>query len=101
MLGVSCLNKLDAMTKRTKRFSSTLAVLGMLQLQDFRLLNRLVPLILESNYYLYNILLVTVVHNYTYNTTIHNISLKLSFIKIQHTHGQQSSRVSEGMNKQQ
>ena len=85
---MSCLNKLDATTKRTKRFSSALAVLGTLLLQNFRLPNRLVPLVLESNYYLYNILLVTVVHNYTYNTTIHNISLKLSFIEIQHTHEQ-------------
>ena len=99
MLGMSGLNKLDATTKGTKRFSSALAVLGMLQLQDLGLPNRLVPLVLVSNYYLYNILLVTVVHNYTYNTTIHNISLKLSFIEIQHTQEQQNSRVSEGMNK--
>ena len=45
------------MTKGTKRFSnpqalsSTLAVLGTLQLQTFCLLNRLVPLVLASNYY--------------------------------------------------
>ena len=58
MLGASCLNKLDAATKGTKQFSnpqaliSTLTVLGMLQPQAFRLLNRLVPLVLASNYYI-------------------------------------------------
>ena len=58
MLGVSCLNKLDAATKGTQRFSnpqalsSTLAAFGMLQPQAFGLLNRLVPLVLVSNYYL-------------------------------------------------
>ena len=50
MLGVSCLNKLDAVTKGTKQFSnpqavsSTLAALGMQQPQAFGLLNGLVPL---------------------------------------------------------
>ena len=55
---LSSLNKLDAATKETKRFSnpqalsSTLAVLGTLQPQAFSLLNCLVPLVLASNYYL-------------------------------------------------
>ena len=58
MLGDSCLNKLNVVTKGTKRFnnpqalSSALAVLGMLQPQAFGLLNRLVCLVLASNYYL-------------------------------------------------
>ena len=55
MLGVSCLNKLDAATKVTSNpqaLSSALTVLGMLQLQAFGLLNRLVPLVLASNYYI-------------------------------------------------
>ena len=58
MLGVSCLNKLDAATKEIKRFSnpqaisSALAVLGMLETWAFVLLNCLVPLVLASNYYL-------------------------------------------------
>ena len=49
MLGVCCLNKLDAATKGTKQFSnpqalsSTFAALGMLQPRAFGLLNRLVP----------------------------------------------------------
>ena len=52
MLGDSCLSKLDAATKGTKRFSNphalsgALAALGMLQPQAFGLLNRLVPLVL-------------------------------------------------------
>ena len=55
---LSSLNKLDTATKGTKRFSnpqafsSALAALGTLQPQAFRLLNRLVPLVLASNYYL-------------------------------------------------
>ena len=58
MQGVSCLNKLDATTKGTKRFSnplvfsSNLAALGTLRPQAFGLLNHLIPLILVSNYYL-------------------------------------------------
>ena len=58
MLDVSCLNKLDTVTKETTRFSnpqvlsSTLAALGTLQPLAFGLLNRLVPLVLVSNYYL-------------------------------------------------
>ena len=50
--------KLDAATKVTKRFSnpqalsSTLAALGMLQPWAFGLLNRLVTLVLASDYYL-------------------------------------------------
>ena len=57
MLGVSCLNKLDTMTKETKQFSnpqalsSALTVLGTLQPQAFGLLNHLVPLFLASDYY--------------------------------------------------
>ena len=57
-LVLSSLNKLDATTKGIKRFSnpqalsSALAVLGMLQLQAFGLLNHLVPLVLASNYYI-------------------------------------------------
>ena len=56
-LVLSSLNKLDAVTKGNKRFSnpqalsSTLAALGTLQPQAFRLLNCLVPLVLASNYY--------------------------------------------------
>ena len=55
MLGVSCLNKLDAVTKGTMRYSnaqalsSALAVLGMLQPRAFGLLNCLVPLVLVSS----------------------------------------------------
>ena len=51
------LNKLDAATKGAKRFSnpqalsSALAALGMLQPRAFELLNRLVLLVLASNYY--------------------------------------------------
>ena len=58
VLGVSCLNKLDATTKGTKRFSnpqalsSALAALRTLQPWAFGLLNRLAPLVLVSNYYL-------------------------------------------------
>ena len=58
MLGVSCLNKLDAATKGIELFSnpqalsSALTVLGMLQLWAFMLLNCLVPLVLPSNYYI-------------------------------------------------
>ena len=58
MLDVSYLNKLDPMTKGTKRFSnlqalnSALAVLGTLRPWAFGLLNHLVPLVLASNYYL-------------------------------------------------
>ena len=58
MLCVSCLNKLVVVTKETKQFSnpqvlsSTLTALGILQPQAFGLLNRLVPLVLESNYYI-------------------------------------------------
>ena len=57
MLGDSFPNKLDAVTKGTKQFSnphvlsSAPAVLGTMQPQGFRLLNRLVPLVLASNYY--------------------------------------------------
>ena len=58
MLGISCLNKLDVVTKGTKRFSnpqqalsSSLAALRMLQPRSFGLLNYLVPLVLASNYY--------------------------------------------------
>ena len=57
-LVLSSLNKLDAMTKGTKRFSnpqalsSALALLGTLQPQAFGLLNSLVPLVLVYNYYL-------------------------------------------------
>ena len=57
MLGVSCLNKFDTVTKGTKQFSnpqahsSALTVLGMLQPQAFGLLNHLVPLVLASDYY--------------------------------------------------
>ena len=55
---LSSVNKLDAATKGTKRFSnphalsSALAALGTLQPRAFGLLNRLVPLVLASNYYL-------------------------------------------------
>ena len=58
MLDDSFLNKLNAVTKATKRFSnphalsSALAALGTMQPQGFRLLNHLVPLVLASNYYL-------------------------------------------------
>ena len=57
MLGGSCLSKLDAVTKGTKRFSnpqalsSALAMLGTLQPWVFGLLNCLVLLVLVSNYY--------------------------------------------------
>ena len=57
-LVLSSLNKLDAVTKGTKRFSnpqalsSALAALGTLQPWAFWLLNRVVPLVLASNYYL-------------------------------------------------
>ena len=58
-LVLSNLNKLDAATKGTKRFSnpqalsSALTALSMLQLQAFGfILNCLVPLVLASNYYL-------------------------------------------------
>ena len=57
-LVLSSLNKLDAATKGTKRFSnlqalsSAIAALGMLQPWAFGLLNHLVPLVLASNYYL-------------------------------------------------
>ena len=60
MIGVSCLNKLDAMTKGTKQFSnpwvlsSSFVVLGTLQSLALRLLNHLVTLILVSNYYVYS-----------------------------------------------
>ena len=49
---------LDAATKETKQFSnpralsSTLTVLRTLQPRAFGLLNRLVPLVLVSNYYI-------------------------------------------------
>ena len=62
-LVLSSLNKLDAATKGTKRFSnpqalsSPLAALGTLQPRAFGLLNRLVLLVLASNYY--------TVYNYT------------------------------------
>ena len=55
---LSSLNKLDAATKGTKQFSnpqalsSTLTMLGTLQPRAFGLLNRLVPLVLASNYYI-------------------------------------------------
>ena len=55
---LSSLNKLDAVTKVTKRFSnpqalgSALAALGTLQPWAFRLLNRLVFLVLASDYYI-------------------------------------------------
>ena len=58
-IALSSLNKLDAATKGTKRFSnpqalsSALAALGTLQPRAFWLLNRLVPLVLASNYYIY------------------------------------------------
>ena len=58
VLGVSCLNRLDAATKGTKRFSnpqalsSTLAAHGMLYPQAVGLLNCLVSLVLASNCYL-------------------------------------------------
>ena len=58
MLGDSCLNKLDIVTKGTKWFSkvqalsSALAALGMLQPWVFGLLNHLVSLVLASNYYM-------------------------------------------------
>ena len=70
-LVLSSLNKLDTATKGTMRYSnpqahsSALAVLGMLQPRAFGLLNRLVPLVLASNYYLvipwneYGILIIT------------------------------------------
>ena len=53
----SSLNNFDAATKGAKQFSnpqalsSALVVLRMLQPQAFGLLNRLVPLVLASNYY--------------------------------------------------
>ena len=56
---LSSLNKLDSVTKGTKRFSnpqafsSALAALGTLQPRAFGLLNCLVPLVLVSNYYLH------------------------------------------------
>ena len=56
-LVLSSLNKLDAATKGAKRFSnpqalsSALAALGTLQPRTFELLNRLVFLVLASNYY--------------------------------------------------
>ena len=59
MLGVSCINKFDAATKGTKQFSnaqvlsSALAVFGTLEARAFRLLNRIVPLVLASNYYIF------------------------------------------------
>ena len=58
MLDLSCLKKLEAATKKTKQFtnlqalSSSLAVLRTLQPQAYGLLNRLVPLVLASNYYI-------------------------------------------------
>ena len=58
MQGVSCLNRLDAATKGTKRFSipqalsSTLAALGMLHPRAIRLLYCLVSSVLASNCYL-------------------------------------------------
>ena len=58
VLGVSCLNKLDAVTKGTTRFSnpqvlsSALAVLEKLQPCAFGLLNCLVPQVLAFNYYI-------------------------------------------------
>ena len=58
ILVLSSLNKLDAATKGTKQFSnpqalsSTLAALGTLQPRAFGLLNRLVTLVLASNYYI-------------------------------------------------
>ena len=58
MLGDPCLNKLDIATKGTKQFSnpqalsSTLVAFGTLQPQAFGLLNRLVPLVLVSKYYI-------------------------------------------------
>ena len=58
ILVLSSLNKLDAVTKGTKRFSnpqalsSALTVLGKLQPCAFGLLNRLVPLVLASSYYI-------------------------------------------------
>ena len=57
-LVLSSINKLDAATKGTKRFSnpqalsSALPVLRMLQPQAFGLLNHLVTLVLASNYYI-------------------------------------------------
>ena len=56
ILVLSSLNKLDTVTKGTKRFSSpqalssALAALGMLHPWVFGLLNHLVPLVLASNY---------------------------------------------------
>ena len=58
VLGVSCLNKLDVATKKTKQLgnsqalSSTLTALGTLQPQAFGLLNLLVSVVLVSNYYI-------------------------------------------------
>ena len=55
---LALIHTLDATTKGTKRFSnpqalsSTLTALGILQPQAFGLLNRLVPLVLVSNYYI-------------------------------------------------
>ena len=68
MLGVSCLNKLDAVTKGTKKFSNTealssaLAALGTLQPQVFGLLNHLISMVLVSNYYL-----VTEIHTFVHS----------------------------------
>ena len=57
VLSVSCLNKLDAVTKGTKQFSNSQALSGALtelrtlQPWAFTSLNCLVALILASNYY--------------------------------------------------
>ena len=57
-LFLSSLNKFDAATKGKKQFSnpqalsSAFSMLGMLQPQAFGLLNRLVSLVLVSNYYI-------------------------------------------------
>ena len=59
VLGVFCLNKFDAATKGTKQFSnaqvlsSALAAFGKLEAWAFRLLNRIVTLVLASNYYIF------------------------------------------------
>ena len=63
ILQLLSLNKLDAATMGTKRFSnpqalsSALASLGTLQPRAIGLLNRLVPIVLASNYYMLKILL--------------------------------------------
>ena len=53
------MNKLDALTKGTKRFSNPQALSSALVVLGFGLLNSIIPLVLASNYVLYSVMVAT------------------------------------------